>query len=284
MEKEQLSLCSGWGEQRSQHGAVLPLHPAAFFPKEILLLLGCCCLILSVLVIDFLPPFPRALYECAFTISDFYLLHLFFSTSAPFTSKWKLDCEQRLTFSLPDAFFPVFVVSGRYQVCSGHRKMLCYQHICFLPSLFFFWSLHSGSTHTAKTRAVSGGCSSIVLLLLTPQSSRVSRQPGMSRAGHVWCWCSFAPCCFPASPWAPSPGSAGCNAVCSQVISPMMRWCLCLGERAERPGREYKCTARCTPVLGASAAVSEPWSCAFRCVSQTLLLRAFVFVLFLPCC
>lgn len=75
--------------------------------------------------------------------------------------------------------------------------MLCYQHICFLASLFFFWSLHSGSTHTAKTRAVSGGCSSIVLLLLTPQSSRVSRQPGMSRAGHVWCWCSFASVLFP---------------------------------------------------------------------------------------
>lgn len=50
---------------------------------------------------------------------------------------------------------------------------------------------------------------------------------------------------FP-SPHAPFPANAGCSAVCSQVISPVMRWCLCLGERGERPGqcsgREYKCT------------------------------------------
>lgn len=106
---------------------------------------------------------------------------LIFISSAFFLKECSLHFQMKIrllakTYLLSPRYFSVFVVSGRYWICSRHRRILCYQHICFSSFIIFLegkMSLHCGSTHTAETRGVSGGCSSIAHLLLAPWSSSV---------------------------------------------------------------------------------------------------------------
>lgn len=59
-------------------------------------------------------------------------------------------------------------------------------------------SLDSGTTYTEETQGVSGDCSNITHLLVSPYCSResMSWHPGMSRAVRVCCSRSFVTCCF----------------------------------------------------------------------------------------
>lgn len=119
MEKEQLSAM-----QWVQRAALLTAWCCAassscsVFPKEIRLLLVCCRLILSVLVIDFLPPLPVALYACCFTISD-----LTFISSAFFLSEDSLRFQMKSRL-LAKSHFVSLLLSFLYLWSVRHTRFM----------------------------------------------------------------------------------------------------------------------------------------------------------------
>lgn len=99
---------------------------------------------------------------------------------------------------------------------------------------------------------------------------------------------------FP-SPWSQFPANAGCSAVCSQVISPVMRWCLCLGEQGERPGqcsgREYKCGDQDIPLSLSVKGSNRLFRCCHvRALEMQIEMHVWDWIiecfcaLFIPCC
>lgn len=118
---------------------------------------------------------------------------------------------------------------------------------------------------------------------------------GMSRAVQVCCLCSSVTCCFPHLGLSSQPVQAAMRFAHRSSL----RWWddVCAWGSREKGQADAVAgntnaqtnVPRCpwAPREAAgffSAALSEPWSCRFRCISKAELLSAFVCNLLLPCC